>query len=138
MVEDAVTAVADLRGETGMIVSLLNLASGVFSDDVRLAIPALDSMGLVGESLLVVLEVRERLIVKRLLPDVTLFKDMDLVKLPFETADPVGVDNDKEVELTLVWPFSKCGSMLIIVLLAVTGSVVKLAFVNVEPVRLAS
>lgn len=44
MVEDAVTAVADLRGETGMIVSLLNLASGVFSDDVRLAIPALDSM----------------------------------------------------------------------------------------------
>lgn len=87
---------------------------------------------------MVVLEVRERLIVKRLLPDVTLFKDMDLVKLPFETADPVGVDNDKEVELTLVWPFSKCGSMLIIVLLAVTGSVVKLAFVNVEPVRLAS
>lgn len=75
---------------------------------------------------------------KPLLPEVRLLKDMDLVKLPFETADPIRVDNDEEVELTLMWPLSKYCSMLLMLLLAVTGSVVKLAFVTVELVRLAS
>ena len=61
MVEDAVAAVADLRGKTGMVVSLLNVVSGTFPEDVPLAVPLLDSMELVGESLLVALEVSVRL-----------------------------------------------------------------------------
>lgn len=102
MVEDAVAAVADLRDKTGSVVSLLTVVSGTFWEDVPLAIPTLDSVGLVGEFLLVVLEVSVRLTAKPLLPEVRLFRDVDLVKLPSVTADPVGADDNKTVELTLM------------------------------------
>lgn len=102
IVEDAVAAVAVWRGKTGMVVSLLNAVSGTISEDVPLAIPALDVVELFGESLLVSLEVSVRLTSKPLLPEVSLFGDVDLVKLPSGTADPVGADDDKEVELTLM------------------------------------
>lgn len=115
MAEDAVAAIADLSGETGMVVSLLNLVSGTFSEAVPLTIPALDSMELSGESLPVALEVRMRLTSKALLPEVRLFRDIDLVELLPGTADSGVADDDKEVELALMWPPSKCWSMLLVV-----------------------
>lgn len=81
---------------------------------------------------------RVGLVVKPLLPEVRLFKTIDPVKLPSGSADPIEVDNNEKVELRLKWPLSRCCSVLLIVLLAVTSSVVKLACVTVEPVRLVS
>ena len=102
MVEDAVAAVANSRGEAGMVVSLLNVVSGISSEAVRVAIPAVDSMRLVGESLLELLVMSVRLIVGPLLPEVRPFRVIDLVKLPSGAAGPIRVDKNKEVELTLM------------------------------------
>ena len=102
IVEDAVAAVADLRGKSGMVVSLIDVVSGTISEDVPLVIPALDSVGPFGESLLVALEVSEGLTSKPFLPEVRLFMDVNLVELPSGTAEPVGADDNIEVKLAII------------------------------------
>ena len=59
---------------------------------------------------------------------------MDPVKLLAGTAGPVGAVDNKEVELTLMGPLSKFWSTLLVI----KSSVVELACLTLEPVRLAS
>ena len=66
------------------------------------------------------------------LPEVRLSKDMDLVKLLSGTADSVAFDDNKELELTLMWPLCECWSTLFIEV----SPVVELACLTVETVML--